>query len=144
MKAKRALPEIWNGPRLEGCAHSLRHLRWGIKYDRGSRMLDQGSRSVARFYDKYLRTNERHRKRSATIRHRTVRSKGCISNKTALAIYKLAEVGGKSWRGLFGHNQLPKVVLGVRLAHRIGIKTHAQAAAAWFNSSPTFDNNSLA
>jgi putative transposase len=46
---------------------------------------------------------------SAWVRHRTVRSKGCLSNKTALAmIFKLAEAAEKSWRRLDGHNQLPK------------------------------------
>jgi hypothetical protein len=45
----------------------------------------------------------------ATVRHRTVRSKGCLSNKTALAmIFKLAEAAEKSWRRLDGHNQLRK------------------------------------
>jgi putative transposase len=48
----------------------------------------------------------------ATIRHRTVRSKGCLSNKTVLAmIFKLAEAAEKSWRRLDGHNHLPKVIL---------------------------------
>jgi hypothetical protein len=43
-----------------------------------------------------------------------VRSKGCLSNKTALAmIFKLAEAAEKSWRRLDGHNQLPKIILGV-------------------------------
>jgi putative transposase len=37
----------------------------------------------------------------ATVRQRTVRSKGCLSNKTALAmIFKLAEAAEKSWRRL--------------------------------------------
>jgi hypothetical protein len=37
------------------------------------------------------------------VRHRTVRSKGCLSNKTALAmIFKLAEAAEKSWRRLNG------------------------------------------
>jgi hypothetical protein len=37
-----------------------------------------------------------------------VRSKGCLSNKTALAmIFKLAEAAEKNWRRLDGHNQLP-------------------------------------
>jgi putative transposase len=67
----------------------------------------------------------------ATIRHRTVRSKGCLSNKTALAmIFKLAEAAEKSWRRLDGHNQLPKVILGVRFADGIEIDSQAQAAAA--------------
>jgi hypothetical protein len=37
----------------------------------------------------------------ATVRHRTTRSKGCLSNKTALAmIFKLAQAAEKSWRRL--------------------------------------------
>ena len=37
----------------------------------------------------------------ATVRHRTSRSKGCLSNKTALAmIFKLAQAAEKSWRRL--------------------------------------------
>jgi hypothetical protein len=68
----------------------------------------------------------------ATIRHRTVRSKGCLSNKTALAmIFKLAEAAERSWRRLDGHNQLPKLVLGVKFTDGIEvIRSQAQAAAA--------------
>jgi superfamily II DNA or RNA helicase len=40
----------------------------------------------------------------ATVRHRTVRSKGCLSNKTALAmVFKLAE--GASLRKIMGFRQ---------------------------------------
>jgi len=68
----------------------------------------------------------------ATVRHRTVRSKGCLSNKTALAmIFKLAEAAERSWRRLDGHNQLPKIILGVRFADGIEVvRSQAQAAAA--------------
>ena len=49
------------------------------------------------------------------MRHRTIRSKGCLSNKTALAmVFKLVEAAQRSWRRLDGHNQLPKLVLGVK------------------------------
>jgi hypothetical protein len=51
----------------------------------------------------------------ATVRHRTVRSKGCLSNRTAIAmVFKLAQAAEKSWRRLDGNNQLPKVVTGVK------------------------------
>lgn len=68
----------------------------------------------------------------ATVRHRTVRSKGCLSNKTALAmIFKLAEAAEKSWRHLDGHNQLPKLILGVKFTDGIEVvRPQAQAAAA--------------
>jgi hypothetical protein len=67
-----------------------------------------------------------------TVRHRTVPSKGCLSNKTAIAmIFKLAEAAEKSWRRFDGHNQLPKVILGVKftdcetdcVAGAIGLET---------------------
>jgi putative transposase len=52
--------------------------------------------------------------------------------KSALAmIFKLAEAAEKSWRRLDGHNQLPKIILGVRFTDGIEIvKPKAQAAAA--------------
>jgi hypothetical protein len=62
--------------------------------------------------------------------HRTVRSKGCLSNKTALAmIFKLAEAAEKSWPRLDGHNQLSKIILGVGFTDGIEVvKPKAQAA----------------
>ena len=51
----------------------------------------------------------------ATVRHRTVRSKGCLSNRTAIAmVFKLAQAAEKSWRRLDGHSQLPKLITGVK------------------------------
>jgi hypothetical protein len=53
----------------------------------------------------------------ATVRHRTIRSKGCLSNKTALAmVFKLVETAQRSWRRLDGHVQLPKLISGVQFA----------------------------
>jgi hypothetical protein len=62
----------------------------------------------------------------------TVRSRACLSNKTALAmIFKLAQAAEKSWHRLRGHNQLPKVILGVKFNHGIEVvRSQAQAAAA--------------
>jgi putative transposase len=90
------------------------------------------------FYDfpaehwKHLRTTNVIESSFATVRHRTVRSKGCLSNKTALAmIFKLADAAEKCWRRLDGHNQLPKVILGVKFADGIEVvRSQAQAAAA--------------
>jgi transposase-like protein len=90
------------------------------------------------FYDfpaehwKHLRTTNVIESSFATIRHRTVRSKGCLSNKTALAmIFKLAEAAEKSWRRLDGHNQFPKIILGVKFADGIEVvRPQAQPVAA--------------
>jgi hypothetical protein len=59
-------------------------------------------------------------------------SVGPRSAMTALAmIFKFAEAAEKSWRRLDGHNQLPKVILGVKFADGVEvIRSQAQAAAA--------------
>jgi putative transposase len=58
----------------------------------------------------------------ATVRHRTIRSKRCLSNRTALAmVFKLVEAAQKSWRRLDGHNQLPKLVLGVKFTNGLEV-----------------------
>ena len=60
-----------------------------------------------------------------------MRSKGCLSNKTALAmVFKLAEAAEKNWRRLDGPNQLPKVVLGVKFIDGMEVTPQAQTAAA--------------
>jgi hypothetical protein len=46
-------------------------------------------------------------------------------------IFKLAQAAEKTWRRLDGHNQLPKVILGVTFTDGIEVvKSQAQAAAA--------------
>jgi transposase-like protein len=87
------------------------------------------------FYDfpaehwKHLRTTKVIESSFATVRHRTVRSKGCPSNKKALAmIFKLAEAAEKSWRRLNGHNQLPKLILGVKFADGIEVVRFASSS----------------
>jgi len=46
-------------------------------------------------------------------------------------IFKLAEAAERNWRRLNGHNQLPKLILGVRFTDGIEVvKSQAQTAAA--------------
>ena len=66
----------------------------------------------------------------ATIRHRTVRSKGRLS-KQDRARHDLQTRRGRreSWQRLDGHNQLSKVILGVKFTDGVEIKSQAQASA---------------
>ena len=51
----------------------------------------------------------------ATIRHRTKRAKGCLTDKGMLhMMFKLAECAQKNWRRLRGFDFLAKVITGVR------------------------------
>ena len=46
-------------------------------------------------------------------------------------IFKLAEAAEKSWSRLDGHNQLPKIILGVRFTDGMEfVRSQDQAAAA--------------
>jgi transposase-like protein len=139
-KAKRALQEIWMAETKKDAfvAFDAFVETWGVKYDKAVKCLIKDRDALLVFFDfpaehwKHLRTTNVIESSFATVRHRTVRSKGCLSNKTALAmIFKLAEAAEKSWRRLDGHNQLPKVILGVKFTDGIEVvRSQAQIAAA--------------
>ena len=108
-----------------------------VKYEKAVECLTKDRDALLTFYDfpaehwKHLRTSNPVESTFATVRHRTVRSKGCLSNKTALAmIFKLAQAAEKHWCRLDGQNQLTKVILGVRFTDGIEVaKEEAQTAA---------------
>jgi putative transposase len=139
-KAKRALQEIWMAETKKDALVAFDAFveTWGIKYDKAAECLIKDREVLLAFYDfpaehwKHLRTTNVIESSFATVRHRTVRSKGCLSNKTALAmIFKLTEAAERSWRRLDGHNHLPKIILGVRFTDGIEVvRSKAQAAAA--------------
>src|SRR5438309_9764549 len=138
-KAKRALQEIWMAETKKDALVAFDAFveTWGVKYDKAVECLSKDRDALLAFYDfpaehwKHLRTTNVIESSFATVRHRTVRSKGCLSNNTALAmIFKLAEAAEKSWRRLNGHNQLPKLILGVRFADGMEVVTSQDQAAA--------------
>jgi putative transposase len=112
-----------------------------VKNQRAANCLTNDRDALLAFYDfpaehwKHLRTTNPIESTFATVRHHTNRSKGCLSNKTALAmVFKLAEGAQKSWRRIDGHNQLPKLVQGIRFTDGIEVignsaAPQAQAAA---------------
>ena len=121
-KAKRALQEIWMAETkaVAELAFDAFIESYTPKYEKAADCLSRDRDALLAFYDfpaehwKHLRTTNPIESTFATVRHRTIRSKGRLSNKTALAmVFKLLEAAQKSWRRLDGHNQLPKLVLGV-------------------------------
>ena len=136
-KAKRALHEIWMAETKADAALGAFAETYGVKYDKAVECLIKDRQAMLAFYDfpaehwKHLRTSNPIESTFATVRHRTVRTKGCLSNKTALAmIFKLAQAAEKSWRRLDGHNQLPKLIAGVKFVDGIeAVRQQHQAAA---------------
>jgi transposase-like protein len=92
-KAKRALQEIWMAETKKDALAAFDAFveTWGVKYDKPVECLIKDRDALLAFYDfpaehwKHLRTTNVIESSFATVRHRTVRSKGCLSNKTALA-----------------------------------------------------------
>ena len=107
------------------------------KYDKAVSCLTKDRDALLSFYDfpaehwDHLRTANPIESVFATIRHRTVRTKGALSQDTArLMVFKLAMAAAKTWRRLKGETQLPKVVQGVRFRNGVEItNTPAQSAA---------------
>jgi transposase-like protein len=139
-KAKRALHDIWMAEirkdaevAFDGFIES-----YGRKYEKAADCLRKDRDALLAFYDfpaehwKHLRTTNPIESTFATVRHRTIRSKGCLSNETALAmVFKLAQAAEKSWYRLRAHNQLPKVISGVKFNDGIEVvRSDAQIAAA--------------
>ena len=67
----------------------------------------------------------------ATVRHRTVRIKGALSQDTAkLMVFKLISAASRTWRRLQGENQLPKIILGVKFRDGIEVSEPTSQSAA--------------
>jgi len=139
-KAKRALQDIWMAETRNDAEAAFDAFleSYGAKYEKAVECLNKDRDALLAFYDfpaehwKHLRTTNPIESTFATVRHRTIRSKGCLSNKTALAMtFKLAQSAETSWRRLRGYNQLPKIVMGVKFTDGIEVVTsQSQAAAA--------------
>src|SRR6266446_3445692 len=104
--------------------------KYGAKYDKAVACLTQDREALLAFFDfpaehwDQLRTSSPIESVFATGRHRTVRTKGALSAKTAkLMVFKLVNAAAKTWRRLKGKNQLPKVVQGVKFQNGIEVIT---------------------
>ncbi len=95
--------------------------KYRAKYGRAVDCLVKDRDALLAFYDfpaehwDHLRTTNPIESVFATVRHRTVRTKGSLSPTTArLMVFKLLIAASKTWRRLKGTNQLPKLIAGVR------------------------------
>ena len=94
--------------------------KYGAKYPKAVECLTRDRDALLAFFDlpaehwDHLRTTNPIESVFATVRHRTVRTKGALSPTTAkLMVFKLVMAAAKTWRRLKGENLLPKVVAGV-------------------------------
>src|SRR3982074_2832724 len=136
---KADLREIYGAPTRAAAAAAIDVFanKYGAKYDKAVGCLTKDREALLAFFDfpaehwDHLRTSNPIESVFATVRHRTVRTKGALSAKTAkLMVFKLVNAAAKTWRRLKGENQLPKVVQGVKFQNGIEvIKMPAHHAA---------------
>jgi putative transposase len=128
--AKVDLREIWTAPdRATAEVATARFAeKYGTKYEKAVACLVKDGDALLTFYDfpaehwDHLRTSNPIESVFATVRHRTVRTKGALSQDTArLMVFKLVMAAARTWRRLKGENQLPKVIDGVRFKDGIEV-----------------------
>ena len=137
--AKRDLREIWQAPdrTTAGAAIATFAEKYGAKYEKAVTCLTKDREALLTFYDfpaehwDHLRTANPIESVFATVRHRTVRTKGALSQDTArLMVFKLVMAAARTWRRLKGENQLPKLIQGVTFRNGVEVTdTPAQTAA---------------
>ena len=137
--AKADLREIWTAPDRAAAEAAITKFveKYGLKYDKAVTCLVKDRDALLTFYDypaehwEHLRTSNPIESLFATVRHRTIRTKGALSQDTArLMVFKLVTAAAKTWRKLNGENQLPKVIQGITFRDGVEvIETPAQSAA---------------
>ena len=132
------LREIWLSPNRGAAEAAMTTFagKYAPKYDKAVECLIKDRETLLTFFDfpadhwDHLRTTNPIESVFATVRHRTVRMKGALSQDTArLMVFKLVMAASKTWRRLQGQNQLPKVIHGVKFHDGIEVATEAKSAA---------------
>ena len=129
-KAKASLHEIWMAETRAQAEKAFdRFVRtFSAKYPKAVDILIKDRAILLTFYDFpaehwiHIRTTNPIESSFATIRHRTSRTKNCVSRNTLLAlVFQLALTAEKSWRRLRGFNRLPDVVKGIRFEDGVAV-----------------------
>jgi len=137
--AKRGLRQIWMAPDRKSAdtAMVLFAEKYQAKYDKAVACLMKDRDVLLTFYNfpaehwDHLRTANPIESVFATVRHRTVRTRGALSQDTArLMVFKLIMAAAKTWRRLKGENQLPKVVAGVTFRNGVELTDASKQSAA--------------
>lgn len=130
-KAKGALHEIWMAETRADAERAFDHFMatFSAKYPKAAQCLSKDRTELLAFYDfpaehwTHLRTSNPIESSFATVRHRTDRTKGCLTRDGMLAmIFKLGMGAERNWRRLRGFQWLAKVIDGVTFRDGIEIQ----------------------
>ena len=137
-KMKTALHDIWQAETKEDAETAFDRFekRFEAKYPKAVQCLQKDREELLAFYDfpaqhwQSLRTTNPIESTFGTIRHRTKRTKGCLSRDGMLQMmFKLGECAQKNWRRQRGFHYLGKVITGVKFRDGIEVDTDNQDVA---------------
>jgi transposase-like protein len=93
---------------------------YAAKYPKASECLAKDREALLAFYDfpaehwQHIRTTNAIESTFATVRHRTTRTRNCVSRATFLGLaFKLIEEAEKTWRRINGHGKIELMLKGV-------------------------------
>lgn len=122
-KAKHALHEIWQAPTKADAERTFDVFlqTYAAKYPKATACLQKDREELLTFYAfpaphwQSLRTTNPIESTFGTIRHRTKRTKGCLTREGMLhMMFKLGRCAEKTWRRLRGFRQLGHVIKGIQ------------------------------
>jgi len=137
-KAKAAIHNIWQAETKDDAqkAFDLFIKIYEPKYPKATLCLQKDRTELMAFFDfsaqhwQSIRTSNPIESAFATIRHRTKRSKGCLSRDGMLhMMFKLGQCAEQNWRKLRGFDYLAKVITGIRFKDGIETTNPDQIAA---------------
>ena len=137
-KAKAAIHDIWQAETKDDAnkAFDLFIKTYEPKYPKAALCLQKDRDELMAFFDfpaqhwQSIRTSNPIESAFATIRHRTKRSKGCLTRDGMLhMIFKLGQCAEQNWRKLRGFDYLAKVITGVKFKDGIETTETGQIAA---------------
>lgn len=121
-KARSGLHEIWMAPTR---AQAMRAFDiflkiYAAKYPKATEKLTRDREALLAFYDfpaehwTHLRTTNPIESTFSTVRHRTTRTKNCLSRATFLGMaFKLVQQAEKTWRRINGIDRLAELAKGI-------------------------------
>jgi putative transposase len=130
-RAKAGLHDIWMADTRANAETAFDRFvtHYDAKYPKATACLAKDRAALLAFYAFpaehwiHIRSSNVIESSFATIRHRTDRTKGCLTRDGMLAmIYKLGQSAERSWRRLRGFEWLAKVIEGVKFNDGVEVK----------------------
>lgn len=122
-KAKGDLQAIWMAATRKEANDAFKRFinRYEAKYPKATEKLEKDREALLAFFDfpadhwVHLRTTNPIESTFATVRHRTSRTKNCVSRATFLGLaFKLSEEAAKTWRRIRAPEKVAELLGGAR------------------------------